>query len=563
MRTHALVFALLCFTVTAPAAQSPSPAYHRGAIATAAPLATAVGTDVLRRGGNAFDAAVATGFALAVVHPQAGNIAGGGFAVVRDGSTGTIAALDFRETAPLAATKDMYLDSAGDVIDEASTLGAMASGTPGTVAGLHALWQRYGTIPWRDLVSMAAEIADTGFILDDYQAELFNDYHEELGFFEETAAIYLQNGDTAHAGDRFLQKDLAQTLRTIAANGRDGFYTGPVAALIDSCMRRHGGMVTPADLAGYQPVWREPTSVTIQGGYEVYSMPPPSSGGIAVAQILKLLEPFDVGQYGPDSSKYIHLFCEASRLVFADRASHLGDPAFYDVPWALLTNDSGYIAERRRLIDPDHAGVSAHVHAGNPAQYESDQTTHFSICDAQGNMVSVTYTLNSNYGSKLVVGGAGFLLNNEMDDFSVKPGVPNIYGLVGGEANKIEPGKRMLSSMSPTIVLKDGKPFAILGTGGGSKIITAVAQAILGLTQFGMDGEAVCAQPRFHHQWLPDVLYLEEESFSPSVIARLREYGHTVKERTRYSDMQVIVIDDNGLMTPASDPRCRGIGGGY
>lgn len=565
MRTHALVIAFLCLIVApgGAAPQDSAAACHHGAIAAASPLATEIGLDVFRHGGNAFDVAVATGFALAVVHPQAGNIAGGGFAVIRDGSTGAITALDFRETAPGAATETMYLDSAGEVIAEVSTLGALASGTPGTVAGLYALWERYGSLPWHDLVLMGAAMADTGFILDNYQAESFNEYREELGLYAETATIYLQNEGTARAGDRFVQSDLARTLRTIAANGRDGFYTGVVAAQIDSCMRRYGGLITREDLAQYQPVWREPTKVTLNGDYEVYSMPPPSSGGIAVGQILKLLEPFKVGQYGPGSPQYIHLFCEASRLVFADRATHLGDPEFYHVPWALAANDTTYISQRRRLIDSHRAAVSANVHAGNPAPYESDQTTHFSVCDEHGNMVAITYTLNSDYGSKLVVDGGGFLLNNEMDDFSIKPGVPNVYGLIGGEANKIEPGKRMLSSMSPTLILKDGKPFAILGTGGGSKIITAVAQAIVGLTQFGMDAEAVCARPRFHHQWLPDILYLEEGSFDPSVMAQLQEYGHTVKERSRYSDLQVIVINADGGMTPASDPRWRGVGGGY
>jgi gamma-glutamyltranspeptidase/glutathione hydrolase len=519
--------------------------------------------DVFRRGGNAFDVAVAAGFVLAVVHPQAGNIGGGGFAIMRVGATGAITALDFRETAPMAASETMYLDSAGAVIAKSSTLGALSAGTPGTVAGLHEIWKQYGSLPWSDLVLPSAEIAGIGFALDDYQAEWFNDFIEELSFFEETASIYLQNGDTSHVGDRLVLKDLARTLHAIAAEERDGFYTGTVAALIDSCMQRHGGRVTLEDLAQYQPVWREPTRVALEDGYEVYSMPPPSSGGIAVGQILKLLDPFGVGQYGVDSPQHIHLFCEAARLVFADRATHLGDPDFYNVPSALIANDDAYIAQRRQLIDPEHAGISADVSAGNPAVFESDQTTHISVCDDQGNMVSLTYTLNANYGSKLVVDGAGFLLNNEMDDFSIKPGVPNVYGLIGGEANKIAPGKRMLSSMSPTIVLKHGEPFAILGTGGGSKIITAIAQAILGLTEFGMDPDAICAQPRFHHQWLPDILYLEEESFDSVLIGQLQAYGHIVKERTHYGDLQVIVIDDDGRMTPASDPGRRGVGGGY
>lgn len=561
----ALLFSASLLLVAGSCTKTPAPQapYRHAAIATAAPLATAVGLDIFRKGGNAFDVAVAVGFALAVVHPQAGNIGGGGFAVMRDGKSGKVTALDFRETAPVVTSADMFLDSAGEVIENASTRGAMAVGTPGTVAGLRAIWEQHGSVPWRELVLPAVALADSGFLLDEYQANSLNEYHDELNLFSGTAAIFLQNGDSAHAGDRFVQKDLARTLERIATGGADGFYQGPTAELMIVTMHKYGGRLLMYDLQGYKPIWREPTAVELAGGYDVYSMPPPSSGGIAVAQILKLLEPFDVAQYGPDSAEYIHLFCEAARLVYADRATYLGDPGFYDVPVTLLNNDSAYIAERRRLIDPDRASVSADVHAGDPLRYESDQTTHFSVCDSVGNMVALTYTLNSNYGSKLVVEGAGFLLNNEMDDFSIKPGVPNLYGLIGGEANKIEPRKRMLSSMSPTIVLKNGTPFAILGTGGGSKIITAVAEAILDLTQFGMDAQATSAQSRFHHQWLPDTLYLEEGGFSAAVKSQLEAMGHTVRERSRYGDLQVIVIDSLGEMTPVSDPRGRGVGGGY
>jgi gamma-glutamyltranspeptidase/glutathione hydrolase len=537
-----------------------APSYTGAAVATAAPLASDVGLDVLRRGGNAFDAAVAIGFALAVVHPQAGNIGGGGFAVVRDGAIGEIRSLDFRETAPLAAYRDMYLDDTGAVIEDLSLVGAKAAGTPGTVAGLHALWEAYGSLPWKDLVMPAVHLADTGFILDQPLAQHLREYRQSLSQYKETAEVFFGDNPEPRAGDRLVQNDLAKTLRGIAETGPDEFYKGETARKIVWCMEKHGGLITHDDLANYRAVWRKPIHFRFDG-YDVYSMPPPSSGGIIVGQILKLLEPFELDADGFDSPENIHLFCEASRLAFADRATHLGDPDFYDIPAGLL--DSAYLARRRTLIDRYDAGNSAEITAGRPGRHESDQTTHYSVCDAAGNMVAVTYTLNSNYGCKLVVEGAGFLLNNEMDDFSVKPGVPNIYGLIGGEANSIAPGKHMLSSMSPTLVLKDGRPRAILGTGGGSKIITMVAQAIINLTRFKLDAAEICAQPRFHHQWLPDRLYIEENSFSDDVIDRLDALGHNVQERSRYGDLQIIVIDDEGRMIPASDPRGRGVSTGY
>jgi len=534
--------------------------YENGALATAAPLATEIGQAVFARGGNAFDVAVTVGFVLAVVHPQAGNIGGGGFAVIREGETGHVRSLDFRETAPAAASENMYLDDSGEVIDDLSTFGARAAGTPGTVAGLYELWKNYGSMGWEELVRIAADLADSGFVVDEYLAGTLKENEGGLTEFEETAAIFFPEGRQLRKGDLLVQKDLAATLYIIAAEGPDGFYLGQVAERIDSAMKKHGGLITTEDLDNYTAIWREPLRFVFDS-FDIYSMAPPSSGGIAIGQILKIIEPYDFSLYTAESPEYIHLFCEASRLAFADRSVHLGDPEFYEVPDNLLDDD--YLAQLREKITIGHAANSQLVRPGNPHRQESEQTTHFSVCDREGNMVSVTTTLNTAYGSKLVVAGAGFLLNNEMDDFSIKPGFPNTYGLIGAEANKIEPGKRMLSSMSPTLVMKNGKPFLILGSPGGSKIITTVAQAILNFTRFGLNLKETAGQPRFHHQWLPDKIFLEKGQFSVKIKQELIRYGHTVEERTPYGDLQMIYIDPLGLMTAVSDPRHRGTAIGY
>lgn len=534
--------------------------YERGALATSAPIATEVGKQVLARGGNAFDAAVAAGFALAVVHPTAGNIGGGGFAVIREGATGQIRALDFRETAPGAAFETMYLDSTGSVVAGASTVGARAAGVPGTVAGLFELWQKHGTMPWEELVGMAAILADTGFIVDNSLADNISSYAAELRAFEPTARQFLPGGDPVRAGERLTQKDLAKTLFLIAAEGPNGFYTGKTAQRIEECMTAYGGLITADDLAGYKAVWREPVHFKFDS-LDIYSMPPPSSGGLLIGQILKILEPFNFSGMTPKSPKYIHLFCEASRLAFADRSMHLADPDFYGVPVEVLLADS-YIRTRRGMISGDHALLSSDVAPGDVAGQESDQTTHYSVCDSDGNMVAVTYTLNSSFGSLLVVDGAGFLLNNEMDDFSLKPGEPNIYGLIGDEANKIQPGKRMLSSMSPTLILKNGQPLMALGAPGGGKIITTVAQAIMSFSRFRLSPGETVTQARVHHQWLPDLLYLERGAFDIDVIQELIRLGHIVEEREPYSDLQLVYVGPDGLMTGASDPRGRGTSGG-
>jgi gamma-glutamyltranspeptidase/glutathione hydrolase len=536
--------------------------YEQGVVVTVSPVASEVGREVLLRGGNAFDAAVAVGFTLAVTYPPAGNLGGGGFALVRDGQSGEIAALDFRETGPVAANQDLFLDKNGEVIANLSTRGALAAGVPGSVAGLFALWEKYGTLPWQELVTAAARLADTGFLVDAHLVGTFAKYDESLREFDETRELFLPGGAAPREGDRFVQPQLARSLYTIAGDGPTTFYTGAIADSIVACMQKYDGIISRADLEQYRPVWREPVHFTFDS-LDVYSMPPPSSGGIIVGQILKLLEPYDFSKLTIDAPEYIHLFCEASRLAFADRAEHLGDPAFYTVPSGLL--DTAYLAERRALISTDHAGNSAEIGPGNPARYESDATTHFSICDRDGNMVAVTTTLNAFFGSGLTVGGAGFLLNNEMDDFAVKPGYPNLWGLVGSEANAVGPNKRMLSSMSPTLILKEGRPFLILGSSGGAKIITVVAQAIIDFTRFGLSLQETVDHARFHHQWLPDQIYVEGGGYDVATIQRLIRYGHQVEERSPYGELEMVYIGPTGLMTGAADPRrggsvagCRG-----
>ncbi len=533
--------------------------YENGALATASPIATDVGVEIFKEGGNAFDVAVAVGFVMAVTHPEAGNIGGGGFAVIRNGSNGKVETIDFREIAPMTATDTMYLDENGDVIENLSTVGALAAGVPGTVAGLYELWKKYGTLDWETLVTPAVRLADTGFIVDNYLASSFVDYEEELSYFSSTKKIFLPKNKILLEGERLIQNDLAKTLYEIAIRGRDGFYKDEIAKLIADFCLENGGLITEEDLNNYQPLWREPIHFKFDS-LDIFSMAPPSSGGYMVGQILKLIEPFEFTNYSINSSEYIHLFSEASRLAFADRSEHLGDPGFYDVPNWLL--DDSYLKQRIDKIDSERVTPIEQITPGYPGKTESDQTTHFSIADKDGNMVAITYTLNNSFGSNLVVEGAGFLLNNEMDDFSIKPGHPNLYGLIGAEANKIEPGKRMLSSMSPTIILKDNKPFMIVGSPGGSKIITTVAQAIINFTRFNLSLNQTASQPRFHHQWLPDKLYLEEGGFDINIKQDLIRRGHDVQERTAYSDLQLIFIDDL-LITAASDPRNNGKSSGF
>ena len=458
--------------------------------------------DILKGGGNAVDAAVAVGFALAVTYPSAGNIGGGGFMVIRL-ADGTTVANDHRETAPAKAQRDMYLDDEGEVVDGLSTASHLAVGVPGSVAGLLAVLERHGTLPRRAVVAPAIALAKEGFALPADIAGQFQRQRKAFAPYPASAAKFAKkDGSPFAAGDLFRQPQLAATLERIAEHGRDGFYKGLTASQIVAEMQRGGGLVDYPDLEGYRPVWRTPVRGTYRG-YDILSMPPPSSGGLLLAQMLNILEAYDVASLGHGSAAAAHLMIEAERRAYADRATHLGDPDFYDVPAQMLA-DKRYARQRFADFDPLKATDSTAVAAGEPWPAESVETTHVSVLDAAGNAVAYTTTLNLGYGSKIVVTDAGFLLNNEMDDFSAKPNTPNAFGLLGGEANAIEPGKRMLSSMTPTIVLRDDEPFLVTGSPGGSTIITTVLQVVLNVLDHGMDlGEAVAA-PRFHHQWQPN-----------------------------------------------------------
>nr|MBN2276663.1 gamma-glutamyltransferase [candidate division Zixibacteria bacterium] len=536
--------------------------YENGGVASTSPIAAEIGLKILEDGGNAVDAAVAVGFALAVCYPEAGNIGGGGFALVYSEDDKTVEALDFREKAPSAAGRDMYLDDSGLVIPGSSLLGAKAAGVPGTVAGMFELWRRYGTRDWYELLQPAIVLADTGFIVSDYIARSMAEQKDSLAIFHETGMIFHPDGRKLLSGDRFIQKDLSETLERIALDTLDGFYSGRTAELIAASMTKNGGLISLEDLQSYNPAWRTPIHFTFDS-LDIYSMPPPSSGGVILGEILKILEPFDLALYGVGSAEYIHLTAEACRLAYADRAVHLCDPEFTENPITELL-DSAYLESRCRLIDPHLAGNSSKIGSGLPEKAaESESTTHYCIADRFGNVVSLTYTLNTSFGSKLVVEGAGFLLNNEMDDFSIKPGVANVYGLVGGRSNEIAPGKRMLSSMTPTIVLYRGKPCLALGSPGGSKIITTVAQALIDFDRFGMNLQDIVTQPRFHHQWLPDTLFLETGGFDINIKQDLISRGHMIYERSRYGDLQIISINNDRLITGASDPRHEGVFRGY
>jgi gamma-glutamyltranspeptidase/glutathione hydrolase len=551
-------------TVARPDAASHAPvkALH-GMVGSTEVHASQAGLDVLQRGGNAVDAAVAVGFALAVTHPYAGNIGGGGFMVIRF-ADGRSTAIDYRETAPAKATRDMFLDPSGTPVTERSLVGPLAAGTPGSVAGLTYVQKKYGKLTLAQVMAPAIDLAENGFpVSDAFERSLNGDYTKKLlGRFPETTRLFTRNGQPYVAGDRFIQKDLAKTLRLIAAKGADAFYRGPIADLIDTEMKRTGGLITKSDLAAYKPVERATLTGTYRG-FDIIAMPPPSSGGIALIQTLNILEGFPLEETGPNSSKTIHLMAEAERRVYADRSEWLGDPDFFKVPVKGLIAKS-YAEALRKTIDPNKATPSADVKPGKPADYESTQTTHYSVIDADGTTITTTTTLNGGYGNGQVVPGAGFLLNNEMDDFSVKPGAPNMFGLIGGAANAIEPGKRMLSSMTPTIVVKNNKPFLVVGSPGGSRIITTVLQVIVNVLDHGMNVQEAVDAPRFHHQWLPDYIRLERQGFPKDVVSALDALGHKVQVQENMGDVHAIWIDpQTNVRYGASDPRADGRTLGY
>lgn len=528
------------------------------AVVSAHPEATKIGLEVLRDGGNAVDAAIAVQFALAVCYPVAGNIGGGGFMIYR-GNDGETAALDFREMAPSKAFSDMYLDDNGDPISDLSLIGHMASGVPGTVDGMVKAFEKYSKLKdWKRLVQPSVDLAANGFKLTERQSKNLNKYMEKFVAYN-TAPNAFTARKMWKTGDLLKQTNLSKTMAAIRDQGEDGFYKGWVADKIVEEMQRGNGIISHQDLENYESKWRDPV-IDSYKGHNIISMPPPSSGGIILVQMLKMIEPFDIGQYDFQSQEAVHLIVESERRAYADRAIHLGDPDYYNVPLAELV-DPTYTASRMANFNMEKASVSDSI--SNGTFEESEQTTHFSIVDEYGNATSVTTTINTGYGSKVVVGGAGFLLNNEMDDFSAKPGVPNFFGLLGAEANKIEPGKRMLSSMTPTIIEKDNKLKLVVGTPGGSTIITSVYQVILNILEFEMTATDAVHSPRFHHQWKPDLVFLEEDCLSEEVKSELTKKGHTLKPRGKIGKVEAIYVRPDGSLEAVADTRADDHAMGY
>lgn len=526
---------------------------EHGMVATSHYLASQVAHDVLEKGGNAVDAAVTAGFALAVTQPRSGNIGGGGFMLISDEKSGKVIAIDYREKAPAAAYETMFQNEAGDAVARLSRFTHNASGVPGTVAGLAMALDQYGTMTLAEALAPAIQLAEDGFIIPPRFAEGLAQSQDRLKQWASTRKVfYKPDGSLYRAGERFRQPDLAATLKRIAAKGPREFYEGETARLIAREMKAHGGIMTAEDLAAYHPSLREPVHGTYRG-YDIYAMSPPSSGGAHIVQMLNILEDYDIHAMGFNSARTIHVMAEAMKRAYADRAAYLGDTDFVDVPLAGITSKA-YAKSLRDEIDPNHATPSSEIAAGQPLPYESNETTHFSIADDSGLAVSNTYTVNFSYGSGIVVDGAGFLLNNEMDDFSAKPGTPNAYGLIGGEANRIEPEKRMLSSMTPTIVKKDGKNFLITGSPGGSRIITTTLQVVMNVIDHGMNIQSAVSAPRIHHQWLPDEIRIED-GISPDTIALLEAMGYQVSQQEAMGAAQSILIEDDGTFTGGADPR--------
>ncbi len=523
-------------------------------VVSGSPIASEVGRDVLRRGGNAVDAAVAVGFALAVVHPEAGNLGGGGFMVIHL-KDGTVRTLDYREMAPARASRDMYLDANGEPT-EASVTGHLAAGVPGAPAGMLEAHKQLGKLPLKDLIEPAIALARDGFIVDEYRSKSIASDKDRLSQFPASAAQYLPGGNEPAPGSRLVQADLATTLMAIRDRGHDGFYRGPVADLIVAEMQRGKGIISLEDLAAYRAIWREPIVISYRG-HTIYSMPPASSGGVTMAEILNILEGYDrLPPFG--STQLLHLEAEAMRRAFTDRNTYLGDPAFVQMPLERLTSKR-YAAELRKQIG---ARASA-TPRFDPTLRGGNSTTHYSVVDAEGNAVSCTTTLNNSYGSAVTVTGAGFLLNDEMDDFATAPGKPNMYGLVQGEANAIAPGKRMLSAMTPSVVLgPDGNLKLVVGTPGGPRIITMVYHVISNVIDHGMSLPDAVAAPRMHHQALPDTMRVERNGFLPPVLDSLRALGHGVVERGRSGDVEAIIRTPRGWQG-VSDPRLGGGGAGY
>ncbi|HEY7284475.1 MAG TPA: gamma-glutamyltransferase [Vicinamibacterales bacterium] len=553
-------------TPTVPAAWShpltaPDVAAQHGVVVTDSPLASRVGADVLRGGGTAVDAAIATAFALAVTLPSAGNVGGGGFAVVS--VNGQASALDFRETAPAAATRNMYLDAQG-AVTERSVTGQLAAGVPGSLAGLWALHQKFGTKPWADLIKPAVALAERGFPVDaDFSSAIADDV-KRLSKFPASAALFLPGGSAPQEGSTWSAPDLAQVLKRIAVGGRDGFYKGETAALVAAEMKNSGGIMTREDLERYEPKWRDPISFTYRGR-RVVSMPPPSSGGVTLAMIAQQLEAYDLAKLGWHSAAAIHVQAEAMRRAFAVRNDVLGDPDFVSFDLGRLSSKA-FARELQSSITLDHATPSSQVSGRSGISRDGPHTTHFSVVDAAGNAVALTTTINSGFGSAATVTGAGFLLNNEMDDFAAKPGSPNQYGLVQGDANAIAPGKRMLSAMTPTIVFgTDGKASIVTGASGGPFIITTAWEIISNIVDYGMSAGSAMSAPRLHHQHLPDEIALEQDGFDASVQQALQTLGHrlTFFAVPKSGWTVAATIERRGEWHGMADPRLHGASAGY
>ncbi len=553
-------FLLLPAAVGFGASRAPVRGTH-AMVVTTEPRATQVGVEILKQGGNAVDAAVAVGFALAVTHPSAGNLGGGGFMLIRRAG-GDIALIDYREVAPLAARRDMYLDGEGEAIQGASSVGYRASGVPGTVAGFALALERYGTMKLPDLLAPAITLARDGVELSFFESESLRNARDLLERFPETRRIFLRNGDFFKTGERFRQPELARSLESIARNGAREFYEGSIARRIASEMGSNGGLITLGDLSGYRAIIRQPVKGSYRG-YEIYSTPPPSSGGTVLVEMLNILEHYPLERYGQGSSRSLHLIAEAMKRAFADRAEFLGDADFVRVPVAGLTSKR-YALARLATIDPYLASDASKVGHGNPASNETQETTHYSIVDKDGNAVANTYTLNGGYGSGVTIAGTGILMNNEMDDFSAKPGTPNSYGLIHGEANAIAPKKRPLSAMTPAIVLKEGQLFLVLGSPGGPTIINTVLLTLLNVIDYRMTLQEAVDAPRIHHQWMPDKLVMERVGFAEDVCDALRARGHHLDFRSSIGDCHAIMIEpQTGVRLGAADPRNDGRAEGY
>ena len=524
--------------------------YDNGLVVSAEVYASSAGKQILEQGGNAVDAAVAVQFALAVTLPRAGNI-----------SDGTTKALDFREIAPLRATADMYIRD-GEFQPELSQQGILASGVPGVVDGMITAHKRYGRLPLETILQPALELAKNGYYLSYSQAEDMNNHASRFAKYEGSSKYFLKaNKEAFHEGELFVQKDLAMVIEQVIQFGRDGFYSGPVAEAIVNEMKSQNGIISHKDLQDYRSKWRDPIKVKFHE-YELAIMPPPSSGSIAVAQILSMIEDYNLKAIGHNSADYVHLLAESMRRAFADRSFYLGDPDFWEIPQNELISKA-YNSSRMESFSMDKVTPSSSLKHGDTKGYkEPDQTTHFSIIDKDGNAVGVTTTLNGSFGSHVAVTGAGFLLNNEMDDFSAQPGVPNMFGLIGGEANAIEKGKRMLSSMTPTIVSKNGNPSMILGAAGGPRIITATLQTFLNMGVFGMNAQQAVSAPRVHHQWFPDRLFFDPYGLSPDTQLLLREKGYELSQQS-IARAHIIFIDDDGTKSSGVDSRGDGYASGY